>query len=96
MKIRQTLGDECIVLHIEGVFDAQSLYRYGQSLQPGGRPPNLVVDLSRVTFIDSSGAGQLLDWHRKALCCGHHFGLTGARGQPRMVLDAFYPELAVA
>jgi anti-sigma B factor antagonist len=41
-----------------------------------------VLDLSRVSFIDSSGIGALVSLHRKLIAKGHKLKVTGLHGQP--------------
>ena len=47
----------------------------------------LVIDLSAVTFIDSSGLGALVRIRNAAVACGLHTTATGANAQVTQVLS---------
>jgi anti-sigma B factor antagonist len=47
----------------------------------------VVIDLSEVTFLDSSGIGLLLTCQRLAEAAGRAFSAAGARGLPAQILD---------
>ena len=41
-----------------------------------------MLDLSRVTFVDSTGIGALVALHRRLVARGHKLKVFGLRGQP--------------
>ena len=48
---------------------------------------HLLVDLSGVSYIDSSGVASLVEGYQKACQCGGSFGLTGLSDSARQVLQ---------
>ena len=48
---------------------------------------DIVVDLTGVTFIDSTGISALVNGYKAAHAAGAEFTTAGAHGQVRMVLD---------
>jgi anti-sigma B factor antagonist len=52
------------------------------------RPPDLTIDLSGVTYIDTSGIATLLETMRIAVRQGTRLLLTGINGQPRYLFCA--------
>jgi anti-sigma B factor antagonist len=52
------------------------------------RPPELTIDLSDVTYIDSSGLATLVEAMRIAAQQGTRLVMTGVRGQPRYLFCA--------
>ncbi len=64
-------------------FDAAYLQQYGQeidSLACAGE--DVLLDLSNVSFIDSTGIGALVALHKKLAARGHRLRISGLRGQP--------------
>ena len=62
------------------------------------RPPELTIDLSGVTYIDTSGIATLLEAMRIAVQQGTRLVLTGATGQPRYLFcatkfDQIFPQI---
>jgi anti-anti-sigma factor len=47
----------------------------------------IVLDFSRVSYVDSSALGMLVLLHRKALPLGKRLAIRGARGVAKEVLD---------
>jgi anti-sigma B factor antagonist len=52
------------------------------------RPPELTIDLSGVTYIDTSGVATLVEAMRIAAQQGTRLVLAGVRGQPRYLFCA--------
>ena len=52
------------------------------------RPPELTIDLSGVTYIDTSGIATLLEAMRIAVQQGTRLVLTGVKGQPHYLFCA--------
>ena len=69
-----------------------------------GRGGGLLVDLSAVTYMDSSGIATLVEGFKKSKDAGARFGLVGVRDAPLQVLQLtrldqvfpLYPTLADA
>ena len=47
------------VMILEGVLTAETAFRLRDALR-GGQPPTLILDMSRVRYVDSSGLGVLI------------------------------------
>ena len=43
---------------------------------------DVILDLSRVTFVDSTGIGALVALHKRLVARGHKLKVFGLRGQP--------------
>ena len=51
------------------------------------RPPELTVDLSQVTYMDTSGLATLMEATRIAIQQGTRLVLSGIQNQPRYLLE---------
>ena len=81
-------GDLVIALH--GEFDAlgTAAVRAGLERVATAEGPSLVVlDLSQVTFIDSSGVGAIVYLFKRLKALGRALELTGVHGQVRELLE---------
>lgn len=90
MGVEFSYHDSCLVATLKGDLDIASVPRVRAEmeaalLQPGRK--NLVLDLSGVTFMDSSGLGFLLGRYRLLSEQGGKVAVAGARAQVRRVLD---------
>ncbi len=78
---------DCVVVTAAGEIDVESAVGLGEavreSLQSSSR---LVVDLSRVTFIDSTGLGALIDARRRAVAKGGSVSLVKPPDLVRRIL----------
>lgn len=78
------------VLRIEGELDAGSLPDLRPALSgiSGGQPPPpwVVVDLSALRLIDSSGVGAIVSLYKAVHAYGGSLAITGAQGQPLAIL----------
>ena len=48
---------------------------------------DVVVDLSAVNFIDSSGIGAIVFLYKRLVAQQHNMALVGVKGQPKELLD---------
>ncbi len=75
------------LLTVDGDFDAAAARdlrpRIEQLAQAAG---DVVVDLSSVEFIDSSGVGALVYLHKRLIAAGHRLKVVGLKGQPLELL----------
>lgn len=51
------------------------------------RDQTLVLDMTDVTFLDSTGIGAIIELRHKALAAGGTIKLIGLRGNPRRVIE---------
>ena len=79
--------DGYVVVYLEGDVD--------MSVSPAARElilkalnqqQDLLIDLSRVTYIDSSGVANLVEGYKVAKQQSHHFGLVGVSSSAEKVL----------
>ncbi|MGK5498145.1 STAS domain-containing protein [Streptomyces sp. URMC 125] len=77
-----------VVLRPSGEIDHESAPALAGSVREAeGDWQGLVVDLSRVSFMDSAGLHALVALERRCRERGGHLVLTGVRDQPARLLD---------
>ena len=80
--------DEVIVA-LEGELDVAGAPDFeatvDEAIQPG--PYRVVIDLDRLTFMDSSGIGALVNAHQAALAAGNQLVVRGCSKPIRRVLE---------
>jgi anti-anti-sigma factor len=78
------------LLPLEGEIDLHVAPRIDESLRRmlGKRPPRLVVDLSRVTYIDSSGLAVLIAAAQDIEVYGGRLMLAGAQQNVRSIIES--------
>lgn len=85
----ETRGGEIRVVQPSGRLDlltaAQLKLRLTEEIAAGGR--RLVVDLSGVSFIDSSGLGAIIGGLKAARLAGGDLRIAGANKQARVILE---------
>lgn len=76
------------VLRIEGELDALSVVDLRPVISGIGdkRPPHVVVDLSRLRLIDSSGVGAIVALFKVVRAYGGALEVVGVRDQPLAIL----------
>ncbi len=68
---------------IDGKLDAGYLGQFCERIDSlAGAPGDVMLDLSHVTFVDSSGVGALVTLHKRLVARGHRLKISGLRGQP--------------
>jgi anti-sigma B factor antagonist len=77
------------VLPLEGEIDLHVSPGIASSLQEmvKTKPPQLVVDLSRVTYIDSSGLAVLIEAMQNVAAYGGKFALAGLQESVRPIFE---------
>ena len=83
------LPDESNVLRLEGEIDLHVSPRVAESLRTMSeqKPARLVVDLSRVSYIDSSGLAVLIEGMQNVEAYGGRFFLTGLQDNVRPIFE---------
>jgi len=72
---------------IDGDFDAEYVDRFRTQIRSlAEAQEDVVLNLSRVNFVDSCGIGALVSLHRRLVARGHGLKVVGARGQPLQLL----------
>lgn len=70
-------------LNIDDDFDAAYVTRVRPQIDRLAEAgEDVVLDLSKVDFIDSSGLGALVFLHKRLVANGHKLRVTGLKGQP--------------
>ena len=84
----ETEGSSALVT-IRGDLDIQVVDQVTEALTEieSGQPGLLVIDLSRLTFMDSSGMGAVAAAHVRALEAGRRFALVRPPGGVRQAFD---------
>ena len=84
-----TSPDAPNVLPLEGEIDLHVSPRIAASLQAliAEKPERLVVDLSRVTYIDSSGLAVLIEGMQNVAAYGGKFVLAGLQENVRPIFE---------
>lgn len=84
-----TLPDAPNVLPLEGEIDLHVSPRVAASLRTltEQKPARLVVDLSRVTYIDSSGLAALIEGMQNVEAYGGKFVLAGVQENVRPIFE---------
>jgi anti-anti-sigma factor len=68
---------------VDGDFDTPYLKQFGEQIQSlAEATEDVMLDLSRVNFVDSSGIGALVTLHKRLVSRGHRLRVSGLRGQP--------------
>lgn len=89
MEHEITEQDGVIVVHLHGPIDVSRAMELRDVLgqQIGSPAARVLIDLSDVTLIDSSGIGILVTAHRRAAGQGARFGVAGAAGTVNRVFE---------
>ncbi|MCL6560524.1 MAG: anti-sigma F factor antagonist [Firmicutes bacterium] len=90
MQIDIEMMDETMVVRPSGELDlavADSLRGTLEEALDGQPVRNLVFNLARVTFIDSSGLGVLLGRYKRVSRNGGHVYIVGAQPQVRRIIE---------
>jgi anti-sigma B factor antagonist len=77
------------VLPLDGEIDLHVSPEVAESLRTmiAGKPKQLVVDLTKVTYVDSSGLAVLIEGMQKVQQYGGKFGLAGVQEEVKHVFD---------
>ena len=77
------------VLPLEGEIDLHVSPRIASSLQSliAPKPPRVVVDLSKVSYIDSSGLAVLIEGMQNVTAYGGRFALAGLQESVRPIFE---------
>ena len=98
MKFYYQLKSERLVLFIEGGFVSQSISQHWSDLNGvlDKDIDSMVIDMQRVTFIDSCGVGLLILWLKRLRAQGKSLSLIGLAGQPLKMVRLLRLERSLA
>lgn len=85
-QVVQQAGSDCAVYRFVGELDALTAPRLRQVLARMVSSPSAVIDLSEVTFIDSTGLNALVGGIRRIRECGGQVAVSSSRPQVRRLL----------
>ena len=87
---KQEQSNHEVLVSLEGEFDAHACEEIKpefEKLVGDQLNQNVVLDLSAVTFIDSSGIGAIVFLYKRLMQANSTFHLCGVRGQPRELFE---------
>lgn len=90
MKLSYTKQDDTLTLHLDGEIDhhtAQSLLLSMSSIIDAQHPLTVVLDFSKVTFMDSSGIAIILNSYRRLKELGGVLEVVSVAPQAKRVLS---------
>ena len=91
MEIREKTADRNLLLELSGELDHHAARQAMEDIElavDAALPLKLVLDLSGVSFMDSSGIAVLLRAHRRMLALGGSLLVCHVPEQAKRVLDA--------
>ncbi len=84
MKLEKVTEDEVVVLRISGELDSTTARdvraTFDEVVQE--RPDKVVLDLSSLRMLDSSGVGAIVSLFKSVRAAGGKFEVAGVQGQP--------------
>ena len=98
MRLKESHEDGVVIFALSGAIDlhyAPTLRSLFQS-KLNERCPALIVDLSAVDFIDSTGLATLIEYHRDAGAHGGIFSLAGINPNLKAIFDVVQLEKGLA
>lgn len=90
MTLQDTANSNQIVAGLNGDFDSLNIIQVREELEQtimNSTADNVVLDLSNVDFIDSSGIGAIVFLYKRLHGSQRHLELIGAKGQPKQLLQ---------
>ena len=79
-----------LIIKATGDFDAFAAEKIRPELEAisnSNEMQNIILDLTEVTFIDSSGIGAIVFLYKRLIASKCTFHLTGVQGQPRELFE---------
>ena len=89
-RMRSVVSGKTLTLYLEGDIDHHSAREIRSRIDTKvyvQRPDELILDLSRVSFMDSAGLGLILGRYAKAMELGIRFKVANPTPQIRRILD---------
>ncbi len=84
LKIETQINEATHTILLEGDLDANNVggFRKTMAQTIEAEPKEIVVDFSKVEFLDSTGIGAVIQSYKTVNKQGNEFRLVGMRGQP--------------
>ena len=89
MELSTTTEGDTLRVVIKGEFDAKTVPQARPTLESAtdSSPKKVVVDLSDLRLIDSTGVGGIVALFKRVRASGGQFKVLGVRGQPRSIFQ---------
>ncbi len=89
MELSTTTEGETVRVVIKGEFDAKTVPEARATLESltDSHPKKVVVDLSDLRLIDSTGVGGIVALFKRVRATGGQFQVLGVTGQPRSIFQ---------
>jgi anti-sigma B factor antagonist len=87
MQLSKIQGAEATRIAIAGELDSATAPEVRETFEQivAGRPSRVVLDLSALRLIDSSGVGAIVSLFKRVRAAGGRFEVVGVHGQPRSI-----------
>lgn len=80
LKIHSEAAGSSLLIRLSGSLDVATSPLLKDALARAAQPSDVIVDLTQVDFLDSTGLGALMGAHRRAIERGGHLGLIVHEG----------------
>jgi anti-sigma B factor antagonist len=89
MQFEKIVQDDGVVLKITGEFDSITAPELRPTFDEVAEsaPKKVLLDLSTLRLIDSSGVGAIVSLFKRVRAGGGKFEVTGVQGQPRSIFN---------
>ena len=87
MEIRSSADQARPTYHLTGRFDAHQVPRFKEALAHHDAAKGLELDLSGVSFIDSTGLATLVGLYKEASAAGGDMSITGVQDQVYVIFE---------
>jgi len=90
LEVKIEMVGDVLLVRLQGEFDLLIADEFREAVDPyfeSGRAANLLLDISRVSFMDSSGLGAILGRYKKIRQMGGNMIIVGARPQIKKILE---------
>lgn len=97
MKPFSYIINDAIAINLEGEFDTCVVAQQRDDFENFSRSKkDVVVDLTDVYFIDSSGIGAIVFLYKRLICQQHHLSIVGLSGQPKDLFEMLHLDKTLA
>jgi anti-anti-sigma factor len=88
LVIERSAGDDGVVLRLDGELDLATVSQFDAEIAEIARaaPPHVLIDLARVTFMDSTGLASIIRAHRAAASAGCTLAFRSGSDQVQRLL----------
>ena len=89
MVFNKIVDGDAVTVEIKGQLDSMTAPELRQSFESlvAERPAKVIVDLSGLRLIDSSGVGAIVSLFKQVRAANGSFTVVGVQGQPRSIFQ---------